>query len=321
MSHHTVAWRLFLFNWMPLGGFAALLALSLGLMQMRIAGALLPLTAAASFGILAFLFALYRHRTGLVPVFIFGAAAQLLLVTTAAGPLTYVAAAAALPLQDAPLAAMDRMLGLDWAAYLSFVHERPSLILFFTVAYDLIFWPMFAVPILLGLKRHHDRLHQFTLALLVTFLVTIAVSVAVPAFGPYQPLAPADYALIQPTAFFDHMREFPRLRDGSLRVIDLPRLVGVVTFPSFHAAAAVLYLWGFWPLWWMRPAAVICSGGMLLATPICGDHYFVDIVAGIGVAALGIAAAAAVSRRLADPSLGPAPAIAPVEHPAQRAYQ
>lgn len=45
----------------------------------------------------------------------FGAAAQLILASALITPLTYVAAATDLPLQDANLALADRMLGLDWA--------------------------------------------------------------------------------------------------------------------------------------------------------------------------------------------------------------
>jgi hypothetical protein len=76
-------------------------------------------------------------------------------------------------------------------------------------------------------------------------------------------------------------------------------LVGIVTFPSFHAAAAVLYLWALWCVWWMRPLALLANGAMLLATPIGGGHYFVDVFAGMAVAVLAIAAALRIGEWLA----------------------
>jgi membrane-associated phospholipid phosphatase len=81
------------------------------------------------------------------------------------------------------------------------------------------------------------------------------------------------------------------VRDGSLRVLDFKTLGGIITFPSFHAAAAVPALWAFWAVWWMRPLALIANVGMLLATPLVGGHYFVDVFAGIALAMLAIAAA------------------------------
>ena len=51
----------------------------------------------------------------------------------------------------------------------------------------------------------------------------------------------------------------------------------------------------------MRPIAVIANGVMLAATPIDGGHYFIDLAAGIAVAALAIVAARMIARRYAEP--------------------
>jgi len=53
-------------------------------------------------------------------MFVLGALAQTGLIAAVMTPLTYVAAAPNLPLQDANLLAIDRALGLDWAAYVRF---------------------------------------------------------------------------------------------------------------------------------------------------------------------------------------------------------
>ena len=59
-------------------------------------------------------------------MFVLGAIAQLVLITAVMAPMTYVAAAINLPMQDATLLAIDRALGLDWAAYVHFVDASPG---------------------------------------------------------------------------------------------------------------------------------------------------------------------------------------------------
>jgi membrane-associated phospholipid phosphatase len=73
---------------------------------------------------------------------------------------------------------------------------------------------------------------------------------------------------------------------------------GVLTFPSFHAASAALYIWAFWPLVWLRPAVVVWNLTMIAATPLGGGHYLVDVLASIVVTILAIAAAQMVSALL-----------------------
>jgi membrane-associated phospholipid phosphatase len=93
---------------------------------------------------------------------------------------------------------------------------------------------------------------------------------------------------LHPVDDFDHMRHLPLLRDGKLRVLEIGQLTGIVTFPSFHAAAAILYLWALWANSWMRVIALICNALLLLSTPIDGGHYFIDVIAGVSLAILSI---------------------------------
>src|SRR5262249_14325691 len=96
----------------------------------------------------------------------------------------------------------------------------------------------------------------------------------------------------------------PLLRAGTLRTLDLEHFGGAVTFPSFHAAAAILYAWALWPLRWVRPFSLAVNGLMLVATPIGGGHYLVDVLAGVMVAAGSISAARFAARLLDVPGQG-----------------
>lgn len=236
-------------------------------------------------------------------VFVFASTAQLVLIVAVMTPLTYIAAAADLPLQDAHLVMLDRMLGFDWAGYCAFFNAHPRLLQYLALGYRFIAWPIFGLPVILGMTGHHARLQKFTLAFMLALIVTTAVSVLVPARGAFygHHLTAEAFSHITPGGYLDQIRDFPPVRDGALRALDLGRLVGIITFPSFHAVSAVLFVWALWGVWWMRPFAVMSNGLMLAATPIGGGHYFVDVIAGIVVAVLAIAAAEAIGARLMRP--------------------
>jgi hypothetical protein len=286
------AWQLYLHNWVPLGLMAALLAICLAFSSftLGIDGALLrtfltvPLLAAGAYG---------ASRWNWPRLsFCLGASAQLGALFPLATHLTFIAAAANLPLQDNTLAYVDQLLGLDWKGYFYFLYERTFLIPYAYIAYAMIVWPVLGIPILLGITGHHRRLQQFVLACMLTVILTATVSTLVPAIGTYQQYAvEPDFSIFRPSGYLVQLERLPQVRDGSLRVLNSSTLGGIITFPSFHAAAAILALWSFWCIWWMRPLALMANGGMLLATPVVGGHYFIDVFAGIAVAATMIIAA------------------------------
>src|SRR5262249_53845181 len=105
--------------------------------------------------------------------------------------------------------------------------------------------------------------------------------------------------------YLDQLRDLPPTRDGTLRHLELLNLGGIVTFPSFHAASALLYAWALWPLRWARPLLVFINGMMLAATPLNGGHYFVDVIAGITVALVSIVAAHRLAAHIASRPIKP----------------
>jgi membrane-associated phospholipid phosphatase len=61
-----------------------------------------------------------------------------------------------------------------------------------------------------------------------------------------------------------------------------------VVFPSFHATLAVLCACAAWPLRIAKYRLLALNLLITLSSPAMGGHYFIDIIAGIILAALTI---------------------------------
>ena len=299
------AWRLLTCNWIVVGlmALALVIAVPLAGFSINLKTAWQPYcTAAAYIG-----FAYYNvwqakvHKTKII--FILGSTGQILLVPVLMTPLTYIAASANLPMQDATLLMLDAKLGFDWRTYFDFIYHRHELLVASVLAYSMIGWPVFGIPILLGITGHYRRMQEFTLAFAIALIITTIISAFVPAIGTYDVLhVMPDPKIYTPGSYLEQLHDLPMVRDGTLRQLEYMKLTGIVTFPSFHAATAALYLWALWPVRWFRPIAVVVNIAMLLATPLGGGHYLVDIFAGIAVAAIGVLAACAIADRLIRPA-------------------
>jgi hypothetical protein len=309
-SEDAAAWRLSCCNWLMLAvmGIALLAALALSAFSIEPASTLLPVVVVGAYaGYAYFNFHHPRKRDPFV-IFTLGSTGQVLLIPVLMTPLTYVAAATALPLQDAALDAMDRALGLDWMAYYHLVYDHYALLAVAVWTYSLIGVPVFAVPVVLGWTGRYVRLQIFILAFGLALIVTTIVSIFLPAMGTYELFGfRPDPDVFTPGGYLACIRDLALVRDGSLRQLSYTALAGLIAFPSFHAASAVLYLWALWPVRWIGPVAAAANVLMLLATPIVGGHYFVDVLAGIAVAAGSIGVAAHIARRVTGtmaPALG-----------------
>jgi hypothetical protein len=316
------AWRFFLFNWIVTGSMAAVLAISLAVTNFSIGptGLLIAVGYVALYAGFAHANARSSVRRDPQVMFVLGGSAQIALTTAVLAPLTYVAASTDLPMRDAMLLAIDRSLGFDWAGYAHFVNDRPELASWLNCGYGMISWPVFAIPVVLAAKRCYRRIEEFTFAFGLTLAVTTILSALVPAIGVYHQIGldPASLSHIDPRAYLDQLHDLPPTRDGALRHLELLGLGGIVTFPSFHAASAILYVWALWPVRWMRPIMLVVNSAMLAATPLNGGHYFVDVIAGVGIAALSIVAARRVGRLIAQRTtkpavIGPVPVMVPAE--------
>jgi hypothetical protein len=227
--------------------------------------------------------------------------AQLIVFVAVGAPLSYVAATSSLPLQDAALARLDQTLGFDWMGFLAFMRRWPGFFSLLHVVYPTLTLQMVATVLLLGFTGRQSWLRTYMLAFIFAALITIAISAFLPAEGPWLYYGITDDAFAMPLSHTS-WPVFFGLRDGSLRLLTGVGTEGVITFPSLHAALAVLLVAALWPVPIARWVAVAVNSLMLVATPIDGSHYFVDILAGIGIAAFSLAAALGLTRLALRPA-------------------
>jgi membrane-associated phospholipid phosphatase len=112
-------------------------------------------------------------------------------------------------------------------------------------------------------------------------------------------LQPADFPNLSPAAAYVHVEHIHGLRDGTLRALNLSAAEGIITFPSYHAALAIIFLVGFWSVPLLRWPGVALNLALLAGTPIDGGHYFVDLGAGIAIALVSILAAGRLNQPFA----------------------
>jgi membrane-associated phospholipid phosphatase len=212
---------------------------------------------------------------------------QMVAFMAAAALLSYLVASLALPQQDALFYALDRALGLDWMAYLKFVDARPALGLAFSLAYASFIPQVLVLLIGLGFSGRGHAARVMLLAMMIAGLVTIAISALMPAMAMFVHLGltPADYPNLTPAASFVHVADIAALRSGEPVLIDLSKAEGIITFPSYHAALGLLMLLAGLAHPWLRWPFLTVNLTMIAATPIDGGHYFVDVLAGLAIAA------------------------------------
>ncbi len=215
--------------------------------------------------------------------------AQVVAFAAVGAPFSYIAASAGYPLWDETIAAWDNQLGFDWMAWLAAMNNHPALHWIFAAAYSSFTVQTAAVVLAMALTGHVLRLRVYVLSFILVTLFTIAVSAVLPAQGPwgYLHLSSENYPAISPVTQQLHLAVFHGLRDGSFRDLVAQGAQGIITFPSLHAAAALLLMVAMWPIKYLRWVGALLNLTMMAATPIDGGHYFADVIAGLAIATTG----------------------------------
>jgi membrane-associated phospholipid phosphatase len=206
------------------------------------------------------------------------------------------------PLVDEPLANLDRALGIDWLAYARWIDSHPFLTTLGQAAYDSINAQPFVIVAALILTRQTERAYALIGMMAGALTVTSAAAVLLPALGPYTyfQIAVGDFSNMSLIPQTEWTVPIEWLRAAAFHTEIPPIKIGMISFPSYHAATAILFVWAAWRTPGFRWIALAINAAMLLATPVCGAHYFVDVLAGVAVAVIVIATLMGVPQFLPD---------------------
>ena len=203
---------------------------------------------------------------------------------------------------DTQLAAFDRAMGVNWPAMVIAMAPHPVINGLLRVCYETVLPQVALLVIGLGWRGQSKILHEFCAALAVGAALTVAFWTVFPSFGAFSvynlPRGVSAHLSLSLDQHYAH--DLVQLLTNGPGRISPREVKGLIGFPSFHAAMAVLVVWYGRTLPYVRWPLVIWNILVLLATPIQGGHHVVDVVAGLAVAAFSIAATARVARNTVE---------------------
>jgi membrane-associated phospholipid phosphatase len=199
---------------------------------------------------------------------------------------------AALPLQDARLAQIDRWMGFDWPGFVAFANSSAVASWLLVKAYQSTPYTLIGILLWFCVSGQGERLAEF---LAISCLTSIGIAVGImilPAAGAYS------YYHLPLTAYENfgagsgmwHHELLMALRSGATTVIDfnVPNSNCLVTFPSGHTILAIIMTYALRGSRWTFIPALIVNGAMLVSTIPHGGHHLFDLVVGAAIAAFVI---------------------------------
>ena len=186
------------------------------------------------------------------------------------------------PLFDPTLASTDQALGLDTRTFVAWVAERPLVGQLLETAYYSHFEVLCAMVCLLTYFRRLDHIWEYALAHSVMITICGLVSNFFPAIGPFTYLNVGSdiLARLPENAGIYYVSTYKYLLTDPNPVINLGNVMGMVTFPSFHACMALASAWAFRSLKPVFVMAIIWNLLVLASTLPIGGHYSIDVISG-----------------------------------------
>jgi PAP2 superfamily len=221
---------------------------------------------------------------------------QMLLFSAIGSILSYLLARHGGSLWDDRFIDWDRALGFDFLAYVRWVDRSALAAATLRFAYASLIPQIIAIVLVFGFTRRLEPLRSAMLAAMLCGTVTILLSPLFPATGNYVHLGlhATDFQRLDPAHAYAELVHIRALRDGTMTGLRFRELQGIITFPSYHAGLATVTLWSFARVEQatIRRIGIALASATILSTPVNGGHYLVDVIAGITIAGLAIAAAA-----------------------------
>ena len=259
------AWRL-----LAVLAVADILGLALTGMDVRIVPCLSVAASTAVLLLISFVYKTVRLEPRLAYFAVTGA--QLKVYVALGGVLSYLLTAGNRPTIDAELVTADRLLGFDWTTMYAWGKTHVAQHLVLICAYYSVLPQLILMYILLFTKGFFDRAREMFWLFILTSLGCVVVSGLFPAAGAFGTF---NVQTANPS-----LQHFLALRDGSMKSIDLQQIQGLVSFPSFHLALAVILAYAARGIPVLFPFLLALNAFVIAATPLVGGHHFADLWGG-----------------------------------------
>ncbi len=239
--------------------------------------------------------------------------AFLIVFSAAFSMLNYLLLTVAGPRIDNILAATDRALGVNWPAMMAAMTDHPRINLVLQLCYVSVMPQIAILVIALSGSEHREQVYRLCLSIAAGAMLTVCFWTVFPSFGAFSvyELAPSVSRRLALALDGHYAHDLVALLKSGPGLISPRSAKGLVGFPSFHGALAMMVAWYAWPLKFLRWPTLALNTLVLVATPIQGGHHVVDVLAGFAVAAAGIAVANRVARTVSKFVPEALPGLAP----------
>lgn len=212
----------------------------------------------------------------------------------------------AMPMQDVLLAQWDAALGLDWVGYMQFLDKHLRLLVLMSFCYTSLTTVCCAVFGVLVAAGELKQARDFLILFFWSALLISTAGLFFPAEGAMVHYAPGAAVLkvIPLDAGTWFVASLHEVREHPAHLYKLAALPGLTAFPSFHTAMGIFILYCARRRAFLFLCAVPFTSLMIASTPVFGGHYFVDVLAGVGVA-LGLIGVVHFMGRESAPRLQP----------------
>jgi membrane-associated phospholipid phosphatase len=212
--------------------------------------------------------------------------------------LTYLAALTNHPLQDRHLMQIDQNLGIDWTTLTAAVDAHPIFARALTLAYNSFAFQLLLLPALLSISRQAARAYQMVAVYGFICIFASFISIWYPALGTYAALSIdiSQFKNIDASWGVASVNQIMAVRNNPGFILRLDQASGIITFPSVHAAVAILCAWAIWPLKLARFPFIVLNIFMFFSAIVVGGHYVVDLISGTGITGFAIALVLYVTR-------------------------
>lgn len=184
------------------------------------------------------------------------------------------------PLVDDLLIRSDAWLGFHWTSWAAWYTVHPAIMRLSYGFYALWMPQIFFSIAVLSLAGRTDDLLEFIFLFCGAVVLSIVVGGVFPAADPFLHFGLVDMHDNSPWS------QFYPLRSGELRSIDFKVQQGLVSLPSMHAVAAVLFAYSLRNIRFLFVVSIVVNFLMLISAIYCGAHYLVDIISGAGLSFL-----------------------------------